>query len=63
MYSISGRLNTIGYNMMIGMIFMGALNYLDCYFGPHELKDLSFEMTNMDLFIKDKYLKEDVASF
>ena len=63
MYSISGRFNTLFYNMMCGMLAMGAINYLTGYFGPHEIKNMEFEMSHMDMFIKDRYLDEDVASF
>ena len=56
-------MNIIGYNMMVGMVFMGFLNYLHCYFGEHTVKDAKFELGKMDLFIYDKYYDEDVASF
>ena len=63
MYSLSGRMNIIGYNMMVGMVFMGMLNYLHCYYGEHTIKNTKFELGKMDLFIYDKYYDEDVASF
>ena len=63
MYSASGRLNIIGYNMMIGMVAMGALNFLICYNGTHDIVNTSFEMTKMKNFMYDKYYDEEIASF
>ena len=63
MYSLSGRLNIIGYNMMIGMVAMGALNFLHCYLGEHNIENTSFEMTQMKTFLYDKYYDEEVAAF
>ena len=63
MFSLSTRFNVILYNMMAGMCAMGLLNYLDGYFSTHELKDLQFEMTKLDMFINDKYINEHAASF
>ena len=50
MYNLNIRANIIGYNMMIGMLSMAALNYFHAYFGSHEISDTSFKMTNMDYF-------------
>ena len=63
MFSLSTRFNVILYNMMAGMCAMGLLNYLDGYFSTHQMKDLSFEMTNLDMFINDKYINEHAAAF
>ena len=53
------RMNAVLYNMMIGMVAMGAINFLDGYYNTsHEVKDTHFEMTGMDTFINDKYYKE-----
>ena len=58
------RMNAVLYNMMIGMVAMGAINFLDGYYNTsHEVKDTHFEMTGMDTFINDKYYKEQAASF
>jgi hypothetical protein len=63
MYSLSVRFNFILYNMMGGMVFLGALNYLDGYLGSHIIKDAEFEMTNLSMFINDHYYDEHVAEF
>ena len=44
-------------------MFFGALNYLNCYFGEHTIKNAQFEMTNMNMFVNDKYYNEHVAEF
>ena len=44
--------------MMAGMVLMGALNFWFGYYGTHIIKDTSFEMTNMNMFINDKYYNE-----
>ena len=44
--------------MMFGMCFFGALNFLHAYFGTHEIKNAKFELTNLDMFTKDKYYDE-----
>lgn len=63
MYSLSVRFNFILYNMAGGMVFLGMLCYLDGYFGTHEIRNPEFEMTNMSMFINDKYYEEQVAEF
>ena len=63
MYSLSVRFNFILYNMMGGMVLLGALNYLDGYYGSHEIKNAEFEMTSLSMFINDKYYDEHVAEF
>ena len=63
MFSLSTRFNVILYNMMTGMVFMGALNYLIGYYGTHNTKDLKFEITQMDMFIHDRSMDEEIASF
>lgn len=63
MYSLSVRFNFILYNMMGGMVFLGALNYFDGFYGEHTIKNAEFEMTNLSMFINDKYYNEHVAEF
>ena len=63
MYSLSTRFNIILYNMMAGMVLMGALNYFHGYYGSHIIKDTQFEMTNMNMFINDRYYDEHVSEF
>ena len=58
MYSLSTRFNVVLYNMMMGMIGMGALNFLSGYFSTHDIVDSSFKLGEMDLFKYDKYLDE-----
>jgi hypothetical protein len=45
------------------MVFLGFINYLDGYFGTHEIRNAQFEMTNLNMFINDKYYDEQVAEF
>ena len=63
MYSLSTRFNVILYNMMFGMITMGALNYLTGLYDTHEITNHSFKIGQFDLFKYDKYLDEHAASF
>jgi len=63
MYSLSVRFNFILYNMAGCMVFLGFINYLDGYFGTHEIRNAQFEMTNLNMFINDKYYDEQVAEF
>ena len=56
-------MNIFGYNMMIGMVVMGAVNFLLCYYGPHTIKDTSFAMKDVRHFVWDKYYDEEIASF
>lgn len=63
MYNLSNRLNIVLYNMMCTMAFTGLLNFMSGYFGPHDFKDASFTMKDIDLFINDKYIDEHAASF
>ena len=64
MYSLSTRMNVVLYNMMIGMITMGFVNYLTGRYGTsHEIKDTYFNLTKLDLFIHDKYLDEHALAF
>ena len=63
MYSLVGRVNIFGYNMMIGMLFAAALNYLHCYFGDHEVRTANFELSRIDMFNYDRYYDEEVAAF
>ena len=63
MYSLSTRFNVVLYNMMAGMVAMGFLNYLSGFYGTHIIKDTHFEMTNMNMFINDKYYNEHVSEF
>ena len=59
MYSLSTRMNVVLYNMMIGMVTMGFLNYLTGRYGTsHEIINPFFNLTKIDLFIHDKYLDE-----
>ena len=64
MYSLSTRMNVVLYNMMIGMVTMGFLNYFTGRYGTnHEISNTFFNLTKVDLFIHDKYLDEDALSF
>ena len=63
MYSLSTRFNVVLYNMMFGMITMGALNYFSGKYDTHEITDHSFKLGTMDLFKYDKFLDEQAASF
>ena len=63
MYSLSTRFNVILYNMMFGMIAMGALNYFTGLYDTHEITNHSFKIGQFDLFKYDKYLDEHAASF
>ena len=63
MYSLSTRFNVVLYNMMFGMISMGALNYFSGLMGSHNIVDHSFSLGKMELFKYDKYLDEHAASF
>merc|ERR1711907_554251 len=63
MYSLSTRFNVVLYNMMAGMISMGALNYLSGLYDTHEIKDHTFKLGTMDLFKYDKILDEHAVSF
>ena len=42
MFSLERRFNVVLYNMMYGMVSMGALNFLTAYFGDHTMRDISF---------------------
>ena len=63
MYSISTRFNTLFYNMVYCVLAMGALNYLDGFFGSHSIKDLHFSVSKWDMFTQDPYYDEEVAVF
>ena len=63
MYSISNRFNVILYNMMFGMLSMGLLNYFNCYYGEHTIRDTSFSLDKMDLFTNDRFYDEHAAAF
>ena len=63
MYNLSNRMNVVLYNMMVGMVGMGLLNYLDGYFGTHEIKDANFELSKLDLFTYDRIYDEQIAAF
>ena len=63
MYSLSTRFNVVLYNMMMGMIGMGALNFLSGYYSTHNIENASFTLGEMDTFKYYKYLDEQAASF
>jgi len=53
MYSLTTRANIILYNFLFGAGGFGLLNYLMAFYGPHEIKSPSFEVTEIDTFIND----------
>ena len=42
MFSLQNRANAVLYNMMFVMLGTGVLNYLDGYYGSHDIQNLSF---------------------
>ena len=73
MYSISGRLNFIVYNVMLYLALAGLLNHLSVFYGhkigirdgPVELhaSEISFQLREVDQFLNDRYSNEEALSF
>ena len=64
MYSLSGRLNSIGFNTLIMLTILSALNYFSVYYDrktPQIIK--KFEIKDYDTFVKDNFIGEDAISF
>lgn len=64
MYSLSGRLNSIGFNTLIVLTALSALNFSSVYFDPKQpivLKQM--EIKEYDTFVKDNFINEDAISF
>jgi hypothetical protein len=73
MYSLTARFNTFLYECMIALIIVGLTNHLTVRFGymVHlsdsavvlSDKDVSFQLQEVDVFVSDRYLNEDILSF
>ena len=64
MFSIQNRMSAVFYNMISGMLFMGAINYLTGFYGPERpLNNVSFKMTNIDTFNFDRIYEEEFVAF
>ena len=64
MYSLSNRFNVVLFNMMVGMISMGTLNYFTgFYLTHHKINEGKFTLGKIDQFIRDNYLDEHIVGF
>ena len=73
MYSLTARFNTFLYETMIALIVVGLVNHLTVRFGymvnlsdsPVVLtdKNVSFQLQEVDVFVSDRYLNEEILSF
>ena len=64
MYSLSNRFNVVLFNMMVGMISMGTLNYFSgFYLTEHKINEGKFTLGKIDHFIRDNYYDEHIVSF
>lgn len=64
MYSLSGRLNTIGFNTLLILTILSAINFFSVYFDKNQPVVLKqFELRDFDTFVRDNYINEDALSF
>lgn len=64
MYSLSGRLNSIGFNTLIVLTILSAMNFFSVFFDKKQPIILKrFEIKDYDTFVRDNFINEDAISF
>jgi len=63
MYSLTGRANTVFFNVLITLSILSSINYLSVRFNEKKPTDVEFKFHALDTFTRDSYIKEEAASF
>ena len=63
MYSLTGRANTVFFNVLITLSILAAINYLSVRFDDKKPVDVKFKFHSFDMFNRDSYIREESASF